>query len=285
MKGHDLYLAGGLATIGERHRRQHVACQDHVAAVDTDAGVGLVVADGAGLIGGPDGSRRVSRNEVGAFLAAETAAAAIGRTMTRSTSLDEVMAAITQSLWATFLPLWRELGGRAWQALQTTLLVALVSEESTRIYANGDGYWGVVLPCFDGDTGPLGGITGEHLVETQRVGGVSIAGSQLNVGVANAATIAARNSLEAVRASFRCVLSCPRQVLGVHIATDGLHDERSALDRLRRGPVRHRRQLRGLLRRSYNCDDLGVAFASTFAPGMLGEDREPLSHLEEVAHV
>lgn len=284
-----VYQPCALVRTGGRHREQAVNGQDHAVVGHHASAVVLCVADGVSLIVG-GGQQQHSRNEVGSWLAAEVALTAALRALDKGTKPESVVDSVAGALHRSFNRLWTEIGLQHGQlGLTTTLLLAIVTPTWTGIYASGDGYWGVTLPVWDGAPPDLASIQGEALVETVRPDGAAVFGCQTRQPVRNLASVQARLDAAAVRSALRPVLLCPQPVLAVHIATDGLEDERPLLDKLRRGPCRAKNEVEGTLERPESSDDLALAWTFTRVPGMFGEvEARPQaldSRSEAVAHV
>lgn len=254
---------------GVSHHSRGLNCQDHAIARHSDHGVVLVVADGVSSV--REGAERVpSNNEVGAWLAAEVAAGATLAALADG-AVDDIPTRVGEAFHQTLGPLWTAIGkSRGRYGLVSTLLVAVVTDRVTKIWASGDGFWGVILP---GDVDAAHGLDGAPGIECESLsvaGNNTYAGAEHAAGFRETATTAARRGATAVTEQLRQVLSFHGPVLAAHVATDGLVDEGDARRLVQRSLVARRATLEAMLTRPDHSDDLAVAWACSRAAALAG---------------
>jgi hypothetical protein len=249
-----------LISIGDRHLRRGRNCQDHALARAVSAGAVFCVADGASNYEDDRGATVPSHNEAGAIIVAEVAVTAALAGVAAGLDGDAVHQLVCTELAASLRHLWRILGSRGQGVLGTTLLLGVVTPEWSRIWASGDGEWGLYLPR----RANLGNLRGPNLLDTQFSDGTtSVRGGCHTPRLKGTAACAARKGGDAVAEAFPVALAFDGPVLGGWIATDGLRDEPELQAQLRRTPPRDKTALEAVLRRPSHCDDLGIAWAVT----------------------
>lgn len=266
------YYASRLVLQGEGHRADRTNGQDHAVVLRSPAGIVLAVADGVSRCRDEGGAFVSSRCEVGAWIAAEVAAATALEALDAGVEIDRLMGPVGLALAATLGPIWARLGRQAKQGLCSTLLVGVVTPHDARIWASGDGAWGVVLPPKP-DT--RGSVICHHLSHVGRAAGGAgyvFAGGHEARGFARTATTEARVSAAAVEQELELVLRCDGPVLALHVATDGIFDEMPGRSQLAWAPLRSKSDLEGQLQRDPSCDDLAVAWVASRFPGLFGEE-------------
>lgn len=271
--------SGSLVRQGGRHRADHRNNQDHAVALSCSAGVVLAVADGVSSL--PAGKRRLpTQTEVGAFLVAEVAARAALDALVRGVRDPKALKqAAASSLVEVVGPLWRHLGLGAAHGLYSTLILAIATPSWARVWAAGDGAWGVVLGP---GTAPSVACADPEQLLTFAEGSSRHGGRHLD-GLDDCVARAASRDVVHVGSLLEPVVLVDRRVTALWVATDGLRDEPEALELLRR-PVRDAGALTRALRRPADSDDLAVAFTATRRDELT---RDASVHIgpQEVAHV
>lgn len=259
------YYASSIRCQGGRHHAEGLNGQDHTAVSRCPQGIVLAVADGVSLITDECGVPVHSRCEVGSWIVAEVAAAAGRKALLDGWDSEDVVDQVAEALVSTLKPIWESLGEkRARHGLATTLLLAVITEECTRIWASGDGYWGILLP----ESADLETLKGEALIDTVRQGVRSVAGSQHCARLGKLAAYEARHDATRTAAQLRPVLTYWGPIIGAHIATDGLRDEPEVLAMARQTALRSKPAIEVALRRDARSDDLGLAWVASRFPWM-----------------
>lgn len=269
------HVVGSLRRVGARHLAAGANCQDHAVARACQHGLVLAVADGVSDVG--DGQ---SSSEVGAWIAAEIAGnSVIGHlkaTQGRTCAAD-VREQLATDLHTGLWPLWTVLGRRRGRAgLLSTLCVAVVTPGWSRIWAAGDGRYGLIGGAADvfGPDPRCRTWNVRHVQLSERA--AAVIGEREEAGFAHFVTGVAdgdvpRSGSERIATivhDLQEVAGCVGPTLAVHVATDGVFDESGVLAALDR-PVRDD-EVRQRLSREPVDDDLAVAWAAERLPNSLG---------------
>lgn len=260
------FYASRLVSTGGKHRAGGLPGQDHAVAVDCDQGAVLVVADGVSRINGD-----WSRAEIGAYLAAHLAARAAVDALAQGLEPGAIKGQIGAALYHGLRGLWTELPDAAsMSALISTLLVAVVTGDTTLVWVSGDGAWGLCVPR---DTevrrGDLPSAVEWDVRQTSCGHGRIVRGQTHTQRMGRTAVTESRRSPEHAAAQLHLVLAAQGPTVGAWVATDGLADEprlAGALDL----PIRSREVLDAALQRPPMGDDVAIAWAAERFPGLLG---------------
>jgi len=234
--------------------------QDHATARSHPAGVVLAVADGVSRVDG-----LASHAQVGAYLAAELAAEgalmALRRELGPCDTRGQAAAALHHGLHGLWTELPRE---RAFRALASTVLLAVVTPTWSTIWCSGDGAFGVIAPASTV-------ISGED-IERHPIGAefVACVGARHYERHDELAPLTARRGPASAVRDLRTMLFAEGPILGAYVATDGLRHEIELARRLRLPMRVDAVTAQTVLARPPGCDDLAVAWAAERVAGGLG---------------
>ncbi len=237
------YYASTLLRPGGRHVRRLRNNQDHAVVARTPHGFVLAVADGVSgrnheLYG------RQSRTEVGAYLTAELAVNAAVGALVNGGDAAAIHQAMASNIAAGLAPL--QLAGKPIQsALPCTLVVAVATARWTAVWCSGDGYWGAVFPPGRREVVSEYTDLEKDVLATDE--GLCIRGGRHRLSLDRLASTSAVNGQAAVAEDLELVLTAPCGPVSLWVASDGLDDEPTTKDFVRR-PIRSKAELEATLR-------------------------------------
>lgn len=257
---HPLYGSAKLTIPGGRHLTQAENCQDHAAKAECEQGVVVAVSDGVSKMKVDSGETVTTHSEVGAVLLAEAAVAGCLRALKAGQGLGAMPEQVATNIRLALGGVWEAIGRRGNHLLPATLLVGVATTEGAIIFGGGDGFFGVILP----DWAREGAVIGEGLTFGKSAVGLTVHG-ELSAPITGdkLPSFGARTSAERVLGQLPVLLRTRIPIVGLHVATDGLVDEDAAAALLRTRVLRGHFQLRNVMARSVDSDDLGLGWIAT----------------------